>query len=212
MKRFLLSLCISMGSLVSFAQPSITGFTIIPANPTENDSVKVIIECYFPSTSCFGSAYLNGINDNVIDAGGLHCMGMLAAICTDYDTLVLAPLSPGTYTLNYLLVTGTDPGCIPGIQPVYMDSVSFTVSTASGIPEPAPKAIYELINTNGQISLQLLADIEGLEIIAADGKLVKQYKSQPIGTILDIKLPHGAYVLQFITKSGRVVEKLGVGR
>jgi len=77
----------------------------------------------------------------VITATSLHCLGMLAYICNDSDIFVIPPQPAGPYTFIFQVDAGQAPvPCTPGIVPGPVDSVTFHVTDASGIPTPAPGA------------------------------------------------------------------------
>lgn len=122
MKKIYSFLLIVISITLNASAQTITGFTVAPPNPTSADTVKIYVQCDFPDKDCEGTTYLNGINGNVIDAGGLHCMGALTGPCTDIDTVIVPPLAAGQYTLIFVLVTGITNGCIPNIVPVVVDS------------------------------------------------------------------------------------------
>jgi hypothetical protein len=116
----------------------INNISIYPANPTSNDSILLIGSCYFQSGTCNQKTLNYSIINETIDCDALHCIGMLTYICYDEDTFSIGKLPAGNYTYRYFVNAGFgfNP-CTPGIVPGPMDSLNFTVTTASGISNPS---------------------------------------------------------------------------
>lgn len=129
--------------------------TVLPAQPTVNDSVLVLVQSAFSSGSCNeGSRNLSQISAYYHEADAIHCLGILSVICYDTDTFQLGLLPAGQHTCAVTIKNGFLPvPCIPAAQPGVRDSVQFTVSSAAGLdqvwaagfkvfPNPAHDNIY----------------------------------------------------------------------
>src|SRR5690242_2674809 len=80
---------------------SIVSYTVVPATPTSNDTIRIVVECYFTNSACTGTVYLNGISPNQVDAGAIHCLGNIASPCTAFDTVVIPPQPAGDYSMGF---------------------------------------------------------------------------------------------------------------
>ncbi len=130
----LVSLCISFNAVNA---QWINSLTVKPANPNINDTIYILADCSFPSGSCDQHFQVMSVNQNTIYASSVHCLGMLTFICDATDTFAIAPLPAGNYNFVYHVDYGALPApCNPGINPGPTDSVSFTVTSTSGLPLP----------------------------------------------------------------------------
>ncbi|HKR04476.1 MAG TPA: T9SS type A sorting domain-containing protein [Bacteroidia bacterium] len=213
-KKYFLFIIIMISAMLNSPAQTITSFTVVPPNPTSADTVKIYVQCDFPNSNCNGATYLNGINGSVIDAGGLHCMGSLTALCTDIDTVILPPLSPGQYTLNFLLVTGVTAGCIPNIVPIVMDSAHFTVSGATGIYDLNPDNKELQITPNPSDGKFTVRQIKGekseMKIFSAEGRLMSSFLLADSIAELNFTFPQGIYTIIAENKERRFFSKLVV--
>jgi hypothetical protein len=85
----------------SLAQPWINSITVTTPCSTTNDTLRVYVDCMFPSGSC--DPYLSNvyIYNNHINANALHCLGMLTVICNYTDTFTIPPLPAGNYVFSH---------------------------------------------------------------------------------------------------------------
>lgn len=177
MKTTLTTLFVVIVSLTSNAQ-FIQQLTVIPANPSVNDQVVVIVDAGFPSGSCDASSQMGSfMNPHRYEASSMHCLGPLSFICYDADTFMLGQLPAGNFTFLVTVDAGILPSpCTPGIVPGPVDSVSFVVASASGLNEnnfasfrvaPNPVSGMLSIIPDSLISdgVFIVYDIEGREII-----------------------------------------------
>lgn len=82
---------------------SIINLSIIPTQPTSSDTIYVIAETMHPNSPCpISTSSLNLSGDSVM-AYATHTPGMLPAICTSTDTMLVGQLNEGLYTLVYHL-------------------------------------------------------------------------------------------------------------
>ena len=117
---------------------TINSMTVIPANPTTVDTVKLIADVTVGYSSC----WLVGNNFNLLSPGNymvdaFYCMGMLAALCNSTDTFTLGVLPAGTNNIYMLLRSAQNAGPDPCtvFSPLDTDVVQIFVSTSTGIPD-----------------------------------------------------------------------------
>lgn len=119
-------------SASAFGQSSgIQSIHTIPSNPSEGDSVYLVVEAVIPHSGCALSSYSVEVdpNDGSIVIMATYWMGMLTAVCTTIDTLALGVFGAGSYNLNYYgeYVDGDLVGTVGTA------STSFVVGDPSGI-------------------------------------------------------------------------------
>jgi hypothetical protein len=154
----------------------ILGMTVQPANPTSSDTIRIYANVSFPSGGCDIKSQTLSVAGNHVYAGAIHCLGMATFICNTTDTFLIEPMPSGTYTFHMQLDAGAGPGpCTPGVVPGTQDSITFTVTQSSSLPEipegadfsifpipakdkltvitrnePAPGTIFEIFDMNGK--------------------------------------------------------------
>jgi hypothetical protein len=213
MKKIYLLLLIESSAILNTSAQTITSFTIDPLNPTSIDTVKIYVQCDFPSGGCEGATYLNGINGNVIDAGGLHCMGSLTVLCTDFDTVIVPPLAAGQYTLVFVLVTGVTAGCIPNIVPIAVDSTHIIVTSATGVYDLSDHETLQIIPnpSNGKfIVKQNGGEESSLKIFSGEGRLMKSVCLTDTETEINCFLSQGIYTIMSERRNNISFSKLVV--
>ncbi|HIF14109.1 MAG TPA: T9SS type A sorting domain-containing protein [Bacteroidetes bacterium] len=129
---------------------SINSINISPQNPTKQDSILIMVNCTFSSSSCDSSLDYLSVNNNIIYASTTHCIGMLPTTCDATDTFVVSGLPAGSYTFMYKVNQGYLPSCTPGIVPGPTDSLTFNVSASTDIPlitQDNDLVIYPSIST-----------------------------------------------------------------
>lgn len=186
----------------------IQSLTVLPPNPTVNDTITVLAECSFGYAGCDDHTQYQFVNGNTINAGALHCIGVLTIICDYTDTFKIAPLPVGNYTFNFQLDAGQLPSpCTPGIVAGPSDSVTFTVTLPTGIGEAVNQdAITAVPNpTNGDVSFKGLEQGDfpiRVEVHSLNGKMVMQEWLKRPNDMVDINhLAKGMFQFQLYTKS-----------
>ena len=213
MKRILFSLLFVSFILTNSFSQSIVSFTVSPANPTSADTIQVIIESMFTSGGCDGTANITGTSGDYIFVQAYHCVGLLAVICTDYDTITILPQAPGQYNFVYILNTGDGFPCIPGTLPVVLDSVYITVTGASGIDNsPANNRFRVFPNpSNGKIFVQQeVAEKATMKIYSTDGKLVQTYNITEKESEINTSVASGFYTLVIENRNQKYVTRLNI--
>ena len=156
--KYILLICFCFLIKQSHAQ-WINSLTVVPPNPTTNDSVSVILNADFSSGPCNDASsgfFQNGFTFNAFT---LHCTGMLTVICIDEDTFHLGHLATGNYTFTVQVDQGQGPSpCTPGIVAGPTSTVTFNVAAASSVNNPEISNQFFLTPnlTNGFLKLVIL--------------------------------------------------------
>lgn len=153
MKNFLLILCLFSSNLLFAQFDHVTNVQIIPANPTEADQVKAVVEVMIGSSPCQLDNYTNNTIGNTIELTNNYCGGMLSTICSRTDTINLFSLTAGTYNLNVNMAVGCGPYTLVDSALNY----SFTVSVFSGINNVEKESVFSLFpnpTNNSVVNLQ----------------------------------------------------------
>ncbi len=218
MKKFLQTLAFiyalqSAVVTVSSAQ-TILGITMIPANPTNNDYITFLANCMFPSGNCDPYIVNLSLSGNYFYASALHCLGVLSFICNYTDTFIIPPQAAGNYNFAFHLESGNGPSCTPGIVAGPTDTLSFVVSSSTGISElmralnftltPNPSTGKITIEINNSSKNTLPAD---LELFNFSGEKLATYQLHEKLTDLNIALPSGVYLCR-IKNSPNTFKKL----
>lgn len=197
--------CISSGL---FSQlPNIQSLSIIPVNPTTNDTVKVVAQTVFPSGDCQLSWSSLSISGGTIDVYAQHTLGMLTYICNSTDTLSLGKLESGNYKLRYHL------SCMPYPPNSDLDSIYFTVQSFTGCEEintPLPFSMYPNPTIN-IVDIQWPETTNDVEIIVTDMQGREKLKLQSNGGQASIdmsRLAKGVYIIRLCSEAGSGFQKL----
>ena len=188
-----------------------------PTNPTETDDIVITVELDGATTLSPGEhvfiraaasadftiapAFLevtnfsNGVGTVTIPAGSIS-----AGIAAHYYALVTEEASPVHESIDYFtLFFGNNGG----------DNYEFTVSPVTGIEDPV--AEFGITNTNGTIRISNSAQLNRVELIAVDGKVVSAKSVN--GSEINIStngLAKGVYVLNLIGADHKTSTKLFV--
>lgn len=113
--------------------PYINSVQVLPSNPSTTDTVRVVMNVTTPSQGSFLGAN-HSITGNQINLQACYYAGMLPALQTYIDTVVIGVLPSGTYSLNFTARQSIDHlVCSP------MDSTQLNQSfTVSGGTQPTP--------------------------------------------------------------------------
>jgi len=132
-----------LSSNLLFAQfGQITNVQIIPANPTDADQIKAVVEVMLVTSSCTLDNHTSSINGNTIELQAYYCGGMLQTICGRTDTINLGVLAAGMYNLNVNMWTG----CGPYTPVDSALSNGFVVSVFSGSTAVEKESIFSLFS------------------------------------------------------------------
>jgi hypothetical protein len=153
MKKVLFILCLLTSKLLFAQFGQVTSVQIIPANPTDADQIKAVVEVMLGSSPCTLDNSVSNINGNTIQLSNYYCEGMLAMICNRTDTINLGTLAAGLYNLEVNIWTG----CGPYTPVDSALSNGFTVSVFSSVAKVNQKgnfSIYPNPTTSSIINLQ----------------------------------------------------------
>jgi len=205
---FLISISVSI-----LKGQQIVSFTISPPYPTTADSVTIIVACEFPYGGCDGSAYPPLITGNEITCDAIHCLGMLAFICDESDTIVIPPLASGHYNFTFTLVTQDGTPCSSGTYLDKVDSVQFTVTNANLVPEYHSKNIYSVVPNPTKGKIEVWQDrIEKLsvKIFSLTGTLMGDYTIHELRNDIDLPLTSGIYTVVIENSTQRFITRIQV--
>jgi hypothetical protein len=188
----------------------IDNISIIPANPTVNDNVIFSADVSFPTGSCDISSQTASINGNSIYLSSLHCVGMLTFICSDNDTFHLGQLPAGTYTVYFQLDMGSLPDpCTPGINPGPNDSLTFTVSSTTGIPslDVNTFSIFPNPGRDG-FTLKYTGEASGIAVRDAGGRIAFETDQVKSGMFFSMSaLKPGVYMIELLREEGNILRQ-----
>jgi hypothetical protein len=213
MKRILL-LSVACLSIEAATAQWINSLTMQPAAPTSSDTIRVYADVSFPSGGCDDKMVNQSVSGNVIFANALHCLGQLTFICNTTDTFTILPLPAGNYTFIFQVDAGGGPSpCTPGIVPGPSDSLAFTVTTSSSIPEYSGTFQLDIYPSPAQDQLtvtlsSLPPDDAYLEIVDVTGKIVIREKLMLHEMTIGVQdLASGTYVVRIVQPSRILTEK-----
>jgi hypothetical protein len=184
--------------------PAIDSLKIIPANPTTNDSVKLISYSTFPSGGCPLTSSSVNISGATITVHVSHTLGGATVLCKSTDTLAIGKLSAGAYELHYHLADTAPPTTYD------IDTSNFTVQQASGL-QLIGHSEQELIiypnPTTTEISLDLKTHSvkrHDIYFYSVQGQIVKAAKELSDIITIDISdLTDGVYFIVITSEHNR---------
>jgi hypothetical protein len=203
--------------LVLFSQlkaQNLQQLSFFPANPTVNDSVYVVADLMFFSGGCDLEQSTVNVSGNTVSVTAKHCPGLLAVICYVTDTIAVAPLPAGTYTLDFSVLSGIfdfNTGGCANYQSGGQQSLSFTVTGSSSLPVIASQS--PLLRFDSQRNLLILSGNfpkADLRIMDLTGRTLFHGRAAP-GPLSVPALPSKGMLIYQISaadgtaKSGRVV-------
>lgn len=211
MNRILSTLVMLFAFGFSASAQWITGMSVVPSNPTIQDYIRIITTVEFPSGDCQEKTLNASVSGSQINLSALHCVGMLTFICGSTDTFQLGQLAAGTYTVYFQLDMGGQPfPCTPGIVPGALDSMTFVVSTGTGLPLLS-KNEMELFPNPGQNGFAIRYSgnvVPFVRITDMQGRIVREFPSVSSDTYLDLsELKSGAYLVELFDAGKRMVSE-----
>ena len=117
---------------------NIDSLKLLPDNPTQTDTVKVICYITFGSSSCILDSSILIINNSQITISAYYTIGFESTICNSIDTIVIGKLDTGYYQLNYNVVKENNNPTF------YSDSLNFTISSSNSIYEEKSNAYFKI--------------------------------------------------------------------
>lgn len=124
--------------------PYIDAISLLPANPSDTDFVKLAVQVTTSSMGNFINSNVSFPTANNIEVNLCYFGGMLPALQTYNDTLSFGVLAAGTYNLQLIARQTPDQNdCNLGF--VNDSSITFSVSTVTSLsPLPQPAAITHI--------------------------------------------------------------------
>lgn len=186
--------------ITSFASAQqVTSLYVDPANPTTNDTIRVYIQCDFTYSPCEGFAQVDNISGSNINATAFHCVGALTTLCTDFDTLVIAPQPAGQYTLSVLLLQGDMmAGCVIGPNPPGFGAVNIDVTQTTSLAELSKNSniIITPNPSDGNFSIKKTTATQAiLKIFSIDGRLIQTEELLNTENEISCNLQPGVYII-----------------
>jgi hypothetical protein len=132
---------------------SIDELNIIPEDPINTETVvSVIATAWHPSQGCPIVETEFIYNQDTITVVVQHELGLFTAICNSIDTTSLGSHLPGTYTVEYVMISGVF-GDIAVADTAYTE---FTVEGVNSIGAPIEKSILNLYPnpSNGNVFIE----------------------------------------------------------
>lgn len=186
---------------------TILSMRVSPSNPTTNDTVYVLVDLQFTSSSCELSSKSFSTNQNEIIGTAHHCVGIALAICDITDTFLLGKLSAGRHNFDMTLTSGAAPvPCTPGITHSDKDTLAFTVGTPVGLDDIAKRDIASLqivpnpVENVFRLKGEDLKLVKEIVIKSISGAIVFSNKN-PESEIDISSLDNGIYWLEVISHS-----------
>jgi hypothetical protein len=205
MKKLLLLLYTGMLLASAASGQSVTNVTILPLNPTSNDSIKVITECTFPNDaySVFSQVYID-TSTNSITIQLFKCKYSTPPPAVITDTFQLGQLAVASWTLNILLFTtqyDVNTGSCGTYSMTDTDNSTFDINQpgpVTGISSHSPldQALYpnpaqDIIRINGAAEgmpvLLRIINLQGQTVVA-------RRVEDTLQEVSILQLPPGLYV------------------
>ncbi|MEP7265217.1 MAG: T9SS type A sorting domain-containing protein [Bacteroidota bacterium] len=194
----------------------VTSFTVDPLYPTTTDTITVYVQCDFTNAPCEGFAQVDNISGTQINATAFHCVGSLSTLCTDFDTLVIAPLAAGQYTLSVLLLQGDMmAGCIVGATPPGFGAVLIDVTQATSIAEITHNNELAISPnpSDGNFSIKRKSIGEStIKIFSTDGRLMQSLLLSGTETNVACSLKPGVYIVAEESAGETIFGRLMIAR
>ena len=105
--------------------PEIDSLRIIPNNPTNQDSTKIISSVSFPNSDCYMTSFSANVSNDSIFMDAYHKNGQIQSACNSIDTLDIGKLNPNSYELFYHMLDSANSDTLD------TDTISFTVQQSN---------------------------------------------------------------------------------
>lgn len=153
---------------------SIDELEIIPESPINTeDVVSVIATAWHPSQGCPIVETEFFYNQDTITVIVQHDLGLATAICDSKDTTAMGSFAPGTYQVEYIMISGIF-GTIAIADTAYTE---FTVEGVNSIGVPIEKSILNLYPNPNNGNLFIETDWRGqVAVYDAVGKELENFR------------------------------------
>lgn len=212
MKKTLLTLLLLFGAIITNAQ-WINSISVLPANPSSADQLKILVNINFSSGSCDSHSQSHSNVVNTIYATALHCLGALTVICNHTDTFAIGQLATGNYSFIFNVNEGFGPSpCSPGIVPGPTDTFNFFVSNltqVSEIKKDAPTVGYNALSKTITIKTLPNEAKQEIQLLSIDGKQLATYNFFTRTYSIDAsELKAGLYLIRISSSEGIFTKKI----
>jgi hypothetical protein len=129
MPKSLLFLALLLAGWSAQAQ-QITGYKLLPTNPTPNDNLKLVLTVYYGNCSGNYGYTVTRTNSQLAIKGCYGSLGV-ASMCTLSDTIALGKLPAGSYSVTtgtYIMLPNTTSCAGSSLSPIANTTTSFAVS------------------------------------------------------------------------------------
>lgn len=210
MKKIVL-LFLMISSLITKAQV-IQNVTVLPANPTEDDVVSIVVQSAFNSGGCDLVNYNSSVMGSFVNLDLYHCLGLLTVICYASDTIVLGQLPAGTYIISSRLWYGTGmPDCTT-FQPGDTSSQTFNVDFSNSIRynlDSRPMVVVK----DRSLWIDKVPAESVVELVDINGRILRSAILSATGNSIDLHDLSGMCFYRIRSKEGRMATgKLFLGQ
>ncbi|HQN17326.1 MAG TPA: T9SS type A sorting domain-containing protein [Bacteroidales bacterium] len=210
----LLSIVLVLFAFTAARAQWITSMHTVPPAPTDADIVYLVVEAQFPSGACSEWYILNQHQTNYDCSYDIvNCVGVLAYICGNNDTIIMGQLPAGNYTVIVNLNAGSGARPCPPFAQWTADTIHFIVSSSTGSPETektsAAFKCYPVPESHALIVLfEDFKEPAVLEIFNITGQLLMTREVEQAETQINTgSLATGIYVIKARVQNGVSVVK-----
>ena len=182
---------------------SLNQITIIPANPTETDTILVISDFSYQGNCAFGMVYIyTTLVDSTILIMPTYCGYWDTTQCNSIDTFKVGPFPAGPYIINIEYHQGSVCPYSGFDATIYQFDTAIVISTFSTIAFPlnnddVPVKLYPNPAID-QITVEIIDDLIGSSFTLSDmvGRTVLSGQINSEQTIINtVELATGVYIL-----------------
>lgn len=210
MKKIVL-LFLLCSALMTQAQV-IQNVSVLPANPTEDDVVSIVVQSAFNSGGCDMVNHTASVMGSFIDLNLYHCLGILTVICYTSDTIVLGQLPAGAYVLSTYVWYGTGiPDCTT-FQPGDTSGQTFNVDFSNSIRSNLDNRPMVVVKDRSLLIDKVPAE-SIVELVDINGRILRSAVLSATGNLIDLHDLSGMCFYRIRSKEGRMATgKLFLGQ
>lgn len=181
----------------------IQNVSVLPANPTEDDVVSIVVQSAFTSGGCEMISHTANVVGSSIDLQLYHCLGILTVICYSSDTIVLGQLPAGSYVLSANVWYGAGmPDCTtfqPGDSAIQSFIVDFSNSIRSNL-DSKPMVIVK----DRSLLIDKVPSESIVELVDINGRILRSAVLSASGNLIDLHDLSGMCFYRIRSKEGRM--------
>lgn len=182
-----------------FCEQGIDSITMIPKNPTINDSITFKIYVAFPSMGCVLQNQNTTITDSTIVHLSQYCYGSFMMVCRDTDIVKLPILPKGHFTFHYVLESALYSKC----SPYYPDdsvNYQFNVVQPFGLSENnhITTNLFDLVKNNNlyRINIRDFTKPAFLKIYNLQGQAIFNAILNNKESEINVELDNGIFLFE----------------